>query len=122
MSNEISAVSTAAPTRHAQLLAWVNEIAELTQPDRVVWCDGSEEEYQRLADLLVEQGTFTKLNEEKRPNSYYAASDPRDVARVEDRTFICSEKEEDAARPTTGRPPPRCGPSSAVRRACSGAR
>ncbi|MCC9310813.1 phosphoenolpyruvate carboxykinase (GTP) [Kitasatospora sp. RB6PN24] len=96
MSNEISAVSTAAPTRHARLLAWVNEIAELTQPERVVWCDGSEEEYQRLADLLVEQGTFTKLDEEKRPNSYYAASDPRDVARVEDRTFICSEKEEDA--------------------------
>ncbi|MGA5819054.1 phosphoenolpyruvate carboxykinase (GTP) [Kitasatospora sp. NPDC094028] len=96
MSYEISALSASAPTRHKQLLAWVSEIAELTQPDRIEWCDGSDEEYQRLADLLVAQGTFKKLNEEKRPNSYYAASDPTDVARVEDRTFICSEQEKDA--------------------------
>jgi phosphoenolpyruvate carboxykinase (GTP) len=94
--NENSALVNAAPTRHKKLLAWVQEIAELTQPDRIEWCDGSEAEYQRLCDLLVEKGTFRKLNPEKRPNSYYAASDPRDVARVEDRTFICSEKEEDA--------------------------
>ncbi|MFE4974028.1 phosphoenolpyruvate carboxykinase (GTP) [Kitasatospora sp. NPDC056651] len=96
MSYEISALSASAPTRHKQLLAWVSEIAELTQPDRIEWCDGSDEEYQRLADLLVAQGTFKKLDEEKRPNSYYAASDPTDVARVEDRTFICSEQEKDA--------------------------
>ncbi|MDX6350821.1 MAG: phosphoenolpyruvate carboxykinase [Streptomyces sp.] len=86
----------AAPTNHKKLIAWVGEIAELTQPDEIVWCDGSEDEYQRLADELVEKGTFKKLDPIKRPNSYYAASDPTDVARVEDRTFICSEKEEDA--------------------------
>ncbi|GAA2259387.1 MULTISPECIES: phosphoenolpyruvate carboxykinase (GTP) [Kitasatospora] len=95
MSYENSALATA-PTRHKALLAWVSEIAELTQPDRVEWCDGSDEEYQRLADLLVAQGTFRKLDEKKRPNSYYAASDPSDVARVEDRTYICSEQEKDA--------------------------
>ncbi|MEU1615767.1 phosphoenolpyruvate carboxykinase (GTP) [Streptomyces sp. NPDC005722] len=86
----------AAPTNHQDLIAWVGEIAELTQPDEIVWCDGSEEEYQRLADGLVSKGTFKKLDPIKRPNSYYAASDPTDVARVEDRTFICSEEEQDA--------------------------
>ncbi|MFD1545475.1 phosphoenolpyruvate carboxykinase (GTP) [Nonomuraea guangzhouensis] len=87
-------VDVPAPTSNAELVAWVNQIAALTQPDRIEWCDGSEEEWTRLTNLLVEQGTFTRLAQ--RPNSFYAKSDPTDVARVEDRTFICSERAEDA--------------------------
>jgi len=85
-----------APTNHARLLAWVEEVAQLTRPDSIHWCDGSAEEYEGLAQGLVDSGTFTKLSEAKRPNSYLASSDPDDVARVEDSTFICSEKEENA--------------------------
>lgn len=84
-----------APTDHAGLLRWVRDTAELTQPDEVVWCDGSDAEWTRLTDQLVAAGTFTRLDQDKKPNSFYCASDPSDVARVEDRTFICSRNAED---------------------------
>ncbi|CAB4798066.1 unannotated protein [freshwater metagenome] len=85
-----------APTKNKRLLAWVQEVAELTTPDRIEWCDGSEEEWHRLTAQLVTTGTLIPLNSEKRPNSFLARSHPSDVARVEDRTYICSVKEEDA--------------------------
>jgi phosphoenolpyruvate carboxykinase (GTP) len=89
-------VSTGAPTSHARLLAWVREVAELTTPDQIVWCDGSEQEWARLTAELVASGTLVPLDPVKRPNSFWATTDPTDVARVEERTFICSVDEADA--------------------------
>ncbi len=88
--------STNPPTSHAGIASWVAEVAELTQPDRVHWCTGSDEEWVELTDALVASGTFTRLDEKKKPNSFWARTDPTDVARVEDRTFICSVEEKDA--------------------------
>ena len=87
---------TTVPTQNKKLQAWVEEIAALAKPDQVHWCDGSAEEYDRLAQELVDAGTFERLSDAKRPSSYLARSDPADVARVEDRTFICSQSEDDA--------------------------
>ncbi len=96
MTTDITTNTDASPTTHEGILAFVTEVAELTQPDAIHWCTGDDDEWNRLTDLLVESGTFTRLNPEKKPNSFLAQSDPTDVARVEDRTFICSVEQKDA--------------------------
>jgi phosphoenolpyruvate carboxykinase (GTP) len=98
-------IETPVSTKHSKLLSWVEEVAELTQPAAIHWCDGSAEEYDALCAELVEVGTFERLSDAKRPNSYLARSDPGDVARVEDRTFICSQREQDAGPTNNWRDP-----------------
>ncbi|MGZ0074906.1 phosphoenolpyruvate carboxykinase (GTP) (plasmid) [Sphingobium limneticum] len=105
MSDALIAETLAAPTRHRRLAAWVDEIAAITKPDRVHWCDGSEAEWDALTAQLVAAGTLRRLDPAKRPNSFWAASDPRDVARVESRTFICAEDEADAGPTNNWRAP-----------------
>ena len=94
-----------APTTNTRLLSWVSEWAEILQPDDIYWCDGSEDEYQRLTGELVEAGTFERLNDDKLPNSFLALSDPADVARVEERTFICTPTEAEAGPTNNWRDP-----------------
>jgi phosphoenolpyruvate carboxykinase (GTP) len=96
-SASISAAATAPSfVKHPKLIAWVQQMIDVLQPSAIHWCDGSKEEYDRFCNQLVDAGVFKRLNPAKRPDSFLALSDPSDVARVEERTYICSERQEDA--------------------------
>src|SRR5919107_2021985 len=99
------ATETTEPTTHSGLSRWVDEAVSLCEPDAVHWCDGSAEEYDKLCRLLVDAGAFERLSDAKRPSSYLARSEPGDVARVEDRTFICSRTEDEAGPTNNWREP-----------------
>src|SRR3712207_2965985 len=99
------AIETTSPSANESLLSWVGDAIELCQPSDVHWCDGSDEEYAHLCEVLVAAGTFERLSEQRRPGSYLARSHPDDVARVEDRTFICSESASDAGPTNNWRDP-----------------
>ena len=108
MPAQTNAPAAAPPTKNKELVAWVDEMAALCKPDQVYWCDGSQEEYDRLCEEMVAGGTFIRLNPELRPNCFLARSHPSDVARVEDRTYICSrQRRTTPAPPTTGWRPTR---------------
>src|SRR5690242_14108399 len=107
-----TSLQTSAPTTNKHLIRWIEKMADLTQPERIHWCDGSQQEYDQLGDELEANGTFTRLNQKLWPGCFLARSDPRDVARVEERTLSARSPKMPQGQRTTGRTHSRCGASS----------